>query len=718
MEDEVRHRSRDSNRRRLDTPVHTERVATSRSRSRLRGRDRSESRRRMNSSTRSHRDRDVEQGRERVKMLERELLQERQRLLVAEGHQCSPQRPHSEYQHRSSSHHSARRSVSRRADQQRGGSSRYHETPTCPQPERQGRSATRVDAGASIRSRSPSISRKTLVDILNSLKDGLPSRTHTQTALSLPKIDNMNILPNFDPSTKNQRVDVWLKKVNECALVYGWDDRTTTHFAMQKLQGLARIWYEGLNSVLFSWSEWREKLINAFPCEQNYGQALEEMLRRRSKINEPIEVYFYEKLALLSQCDIVGKRAVDCIIHGINDRNLKSGALALRCLHPDQLLQFLISSKDCNQFVDRNSFRNKNDNNFNDSRHRQTSTVGSGQTSTIKSGQTIGCYNCRERGHSFLHCPKPLLKCTHCNKVGHTIDKCFSKTENKITEANNNISKTLCIDSVDVSMKHNQSSKFVKDVRVNGKPLEAFIDFGSDITLIRESSMAVSFCQDKNIKHILNAVASPRSNGQVERYNRTILDSLKTLTIKSGEKSWDSNLGQIQWGLNNTTQRTTGRSPSEVLFGTSMNSEKSPILSEITEETHQDCDISTMRSEVKNRIDSEQDKQKLAYDKNRKPARIYREGDLVKITKTSFNNDGQSKKLLPSFVGPYRVIRALGNDRYDVAPVPGLGGSANKRPTTVAADRMMPWIHIAALELNDHSSDNSTADDDDGDNHC
>lgn len=30
------------------------------------------------------------------------------------------------------------------------------------------------------------------------------------------------------------------------------------------------------------------------------------------------------------------------------------------------------------------------------------------------------------------------------------------------------------------------------------------------------------FCINKGIKHVLNSVASPRSNGQVERYNRTI----------------------------------------------------------------------------------------------------------------------------------------------------------------------------------------------------
>ncbi|XP_046976341.1 uncharacterized protein K02A2.6-like [Vanessa cardui] len=90
------------------------------------------------------------------------------------------------------------------------------------------------------------------------------------------------------------------------------------------------------------------------------------------------------------------------------------------------------------------------------------------------------------------------------------------------------------------------------------------------------------FCLDRGIKHVLNAVASPGSNGQVERYNRTILDSLKAFSIKHGEKEWDKNLGKIQRGLNNTIQKTIGRKPSEVMFGTSMNSEFNPMLNDAT----------------------------------------------------------------------------------------------------------------------------------------
>lgn len=77
---------------------------------------------------------------------------------------------------------------------------------------------------------------------------------------------------------------------------------------MQKLTGLPKTWYESLHSILFTWEEWQTKLLNAFPFEQNYGQILEDMLKRRSRPSELIELYNYEKLALVNQCEIMGRR--------------------------------------------------------------------------------------------------------------------------------------------------------------------------------------------------------------------------------------------------------------------------------------------------------------------------------------------------------------------------------------------------------------------------
>ncbi|CAB3252767.1 unnamed protein product [Arctia plantaginis] len=85
-------------------------------------------------------------------------------------------------------------------------------------------------------------------------------------------------------------------------------------------------------------------------------------------------------------------------------------------------------------------------------------------------------------------------------------------------------------------------------------------------------------------KHVLNAVATPRANGQVERYNRTILESLTATNHGMDERMWDENVGQVQWGLNNTKNKSTGRTPAEVVFGCrTISSNEGPIIDSLNE---------------------------------------------------------------------------------------------------------------------------------------
>lgn len=118
------------------------------------------------------------------------------------------------------------------------------------------------------------------------------------------------------------------------------------------------------------------------------------------------------------------------------------------------------------------------------------------------------------------------------------------------------------------------------------------------------------------------------------------------------------------------------------------------------------AEFDRIRKEASINIANCQNRQKKAYDYKRLPAHSYSVGDLVKITKTNFKNDGKSKKLLPKFIGPFKIKKCLGNDRYEITNVPGF--KEKKYETVVAADRMRPWINVQALEINNSSSPNSS----------
>ncbi|KAL4703335.1 hypothetical protein ACJJTC_013101 [Scirpophaga incertulas] len=156
---------------------------------------------------------------------------------------------------------------------------------------------------------------QTLVTALNRDKTPMNMGPHMQGA--------QNVISEFDPISKSQTMEDWLSKINESAAVYGWSERQTIFYTLPKLTGLAKKWYDGLTSVKFSWIQWQEKLLEAFPCDENYGDILWEILNRKSRKNETLVEYYYDKIMLINRCKLQNKQAVDCITHGIYDFNIK-----------------------------------------------------------------------------------------------------------------------------------------------------------------------------------------------------------------------------------------------------------------------------------------------------------------------------------------------------------------------------------------------------------
>lgn len=243
-----------------------------------------------------------------------------------------------------------------------------------------------------------------------------------------------------------------------------------------------------------------------------------------------------------------------------------------------------------------------------------------------------------------------------------------------------------------------------------GVPTRLITDRGSCFT----STKFKSFVTGAGIKHILNAVATPRANGQVERFNRTISDALGTKCHGKNDNTWDEYVDDVQLGINTTVNKSTGKSPSELLFGFKVASATENILNEVITETVERVDGENMidlRKKTRDNIEKEQILAKERFDRHRKPPTKYREGDLVRIERTTFEKDrqGKSKKLIPRFHGPYRITKILPNDRFLVEDTPLTKKGNKKYENIVAIDKIHPW-----LNFNGFGSENDT-DDDSGD---
>lgn len=173
-----------------------------------------------------------------------------------------------------------------------------------------------------------------------------------------------------------------------------------------------------------------------------------------------------------------------------------------------------------------------------------------------------------------------------------------------------------------ISPVRNTKSKTVinelnKIFKIFGNPRRLICDAGSAFT----SKWFVNYCQGKNIRQHVIATAVPRSNGQVERFNRTILDALRTMGSSTDNNQWDKHIASIQQGINSTISKTTSATPSEVFFGYRLQTDSDQLINENEEQL---VDVTKLRNSVNNQIQANAEKQKRIFDAKRKPAKNYR----------------------------------------------------------------------------------------------
>lgn len=203
------------------------------------------------------------------------------------------------------------------------------------------------------------------------------------------------------------------------------------------------------------------------------------------------------------------------------------------------------------------------------------------------------------------------------------------------------------------------------------------------------------FCNTYGIKHVLNAVATPRANGQCERYNKTIVQALTTTAAGRDSNDWDSAVKPVQSALNTMLNKSINTTPMKALIGCDMRgAANARLLSEIQDVAHR-LDLQELRAGIKTHIEKQRE-QKERYDRSRRDAVKYAEGDLVLMRITSDPTTGSSRKLHPKFKGPFRVRKVLMNDRYEVED---LREGYRRRRTVAAADNIKPWITIQIPEV-------------------
>lgn len=220
---------------------------------------------------------------------------------------------------------------------------------------------------------------------------------------------------------------------------------------------------------------------------------------------------------------------------------------------------------------------------------------------------------------------------------------------------------------------------------VFGNPARIIADKGSAF----KANCFQDFCKEQDIELVLATTGVPRGNGQVERIHRIAIASLAKLSIENPAE-WYKYVNEVQKVINSTVQRAIQTTPFQLMFGVEMNLTNSDIKKIVEEEIMEEFneEREQIREAARKNICKIQVENQRTFNKRRKEATKYKIDDFVAIKKTQFST---AAKLKPKFLGPYKVIKIKGNERYDVQRI-GLHEGPNR--TSSSADNMKKWSSL------------------------
>ena len=173
----------------------------------------------------------------------------------------------------------------------------------------------------------------------------------------------------------------------------------------------------------------------------------------------------------------------------------------------------------------------------------------------------------------------------------------------------------------------------------------------------------------------LSTAYHPQTDGQSERTIQTIEDMLRACVLDF-RGNWDDHLPLVEFAYNNSYHASIGMAPYEALYGRKCRSpicweevgERKIYGPELVEQTKQSIET------IKKRLTAAQDRQRKYANLGRKNKEFeVGEKVLLKISPwKGVMRFGKKGKLSPRYIGPFEILRRVGNVSYQLALPPDL----------------------------------------------
>ncbi|KAG2191010.1 hypothetical protein INT47_007878, partial [Mucor saturninus] len=236
------------------------------------------------------------------------------------------------------------------------------------------------------------------------------------------------------------------------------------------------------------------------------------------------------------------------------------------------------------------------------------------------------------------------------------------------------------------------TEQFIQDhiVSVHGTPSFLITDRGSNYV----STYLKTYLNKIECTHRMSTSRRPQSNGQVERMNYTLVQTMAKLRRDDGNKPWDNYIQAALMTIRTMTNEATGYTPSMLLYGYDMRTPSTwvpprydYIVGEVEEEIARRAkEIENWLVEVrliaKENSDIKKLKRKVVYDKTVVPRPLFKIGDKV-LMKDHY----PPEKFADKFIGPLEVIKVnAATGTYHL-----LGPHQNRLKDAVHGDILVPF---------------------------
>jgi len=298
------------------------------------------------------------------------------------------------------------------------------------------------------------------------------------------------------------------------------------------------------------------------------------------------------------------------------------------------------------------------------------------------------CDVCQRRGNTKI--PGPLNPI----KVGQPFDRIGIDIVGPLPKTDNN--KKYIVNAVDYLTKWTEARALEKATAEevatfiyediicrHGCPKIILSDRGSHFV----AKIINSLCDRFRIKHQLSAPYHPQTNGAVERFNKTLCETLAKIAEKDNQ--WDKHIPAALFAYRTNKHSTTKMTPFKLMYGREAVLPVDDLrLSIIDIDNTRDLmnriyDISNtledVRKEALNNIERFQTKQKERFDAKLKKSKIFKIGDKV-LLKDSAKEKQWSGKLDPKWKGPYYIHEVIGKGAYKLRT---FEGQVLKAPTNI-----------------------------------